>query len=78
MAYSILQAGQSTKNKATGSLKSLSDMEQNRDMTNENLDQQQKSSQMSGAASGAMIGTQIMPGWGTAIGAAVGFVAGSL
>ena len=78
MAYSIMQAGQSTKNKATGSLKSLSDMEQNRDMTNENLDQQQKSSQMSGAASGAMIGTQIMPGWGTAIGAAVGFVAGSL
>lgn len=78
MAYSIMQAGQSTKDKATGSLKSLSDMEQNRDMTNENLDQQQKSAQLSGAGSGAMIGTMIMPGWGTAIGAAVGFVAGSL
>ncbi len=78
MGYSIMQAGQSTKNKATGSLKTLSDMEQNREMTNDNLDQQQKSAQMSGAASGAMIGTQIMPGWGTAIGAAVGFVAGSL
>ncbi|MBH0017422.1 glycine zipper domain-containing protein [Pseudoalteromonas sp. NGC95] len=78
MSYSIMQAGQSTKNKATGSLKTLSDLEQNREMTNNNLEQQQKSAQMSGTASGAMIGTQIMPGWGTAIGAAVGFVAGSL
>ena len=78
MSYSIMQAGQSTKNKATGSLKTLSDLEQNREMTNNNLEQQQKSAQMSGTASGAMIGTQIMPGWGTAIGAVVGFVAGSL
>ena len=73
-----MQAGQSTKNKVTGSLKTLSDLEQNREMTNNNLEQQQKSAQMSGTASGAMIGTQIMPGWGTAIGAAVGYVAGSL
>ncbi|WP_206015966.1 hypothetical protein [Pseudoalteromonas sp. Z1A2] len=78
MSYSIMQAGQSTKNKATGSLKTLSDLEQNREMTNNNLDQQQKSAQLSGAGSGAMIGTQIMPGWGTAIGAVVGFAAGSL
>jgi RNA-splicing ligase RtcB len=78
MSYSIMQAGQSTKNKATESLKTLSDLEQNREMTNNNLDQQQKSAQMSGTASGAIIGTQIMPGLGTAIGAVVGFAAGSL
>ncbi|TVU80211.1 bacteriocin [Pseudoalteromonas neustonica] len=78
MSYSIMQAGQSTKGKATGSLKTLSDMEQNREMRNDQAEQQTKNSQMSGAASGAMIGTQIMPGWGTAIGAVVGFAAGSL
>ncbi|MGY8835139.1 MAG: hypothetical protein ACKVH6_00300 [Enterobacterales bacterium] len=78
MAYSILQAGQSTKDKATGSLKSLSDMEQNRDMTNENLDQQQKSAQISGTASGAMAGAMVAGPWGAAIGGAIGFVAGSL
>lgn len=78
MAYSIMQAGQSTKSKATGSLKSLSDMEQNRDMTNENLDQQQKSAQMSGAASGAMVGFTVGGPWGAAIGGAIGLVAGSL
>ena len=78
MAYSILQAGQSTKNKATGSLKTLSDMEQNRDMTNENLKQQKKSAQISGTASGAMAGAMVGGPWGAAIGGAIGLVAGSL
>ncbi len=78
MGYSIMQAGQSTKDKATGSLKTLSDMEQNREMTNDNLDQQQKSAQMSGAASGAMVGFTVGGPWGAAIGGAIGLVAGSL
>ncbi len=85
MAYSIMQAGQSTKNKALGSLKTLSDMEQNRDMTNENLDQQQKSAQISGAGTGAMVGWMagaqagsVGGPWGAAIGAAIGLAAGSL
>lgn len=78
MSYSIMQAGQSTKGKATGSLKTLSDLEQNREMRNDQAEQQQENAQMSGAASGAMIGTQAMPGWGTAIGAVIGFAAGSL
>ena len=56
MGYSIMQAGQSTKNKATGSLKTLSDMEQNRDMTNENLKQQKKSAQISATCTGVMAG----------------------
>lgn len=78
MSYSIMQSGQSTKGKATDSLKTLSDMEQKRDMTNESIKTQKKTSQMGGAASGAMIGTTIMPGWGTAIGAVIGFAAGGL
>ncbi|ANS04623.1 MULTISPECIES: glycine zipper domain-containing protein [Pseudoalteromonas] len=78
MSYSIMNAGQSTKAKSTQSLKTLSDMEQNREIANDQADQAQKNSQMSGTATGAMIGTQIMPGWGTAIGAVIGFAAGSL
>lgn len=36
-----------------------------------------KNSQLSGAATGAGIGTAILPGWGTAIGAVGGFLAAS-
>ena len=43
MAYSVLSAGASTKNQATNSLKTLSDLERNRESTNENLKQQKKS-----------------------------------
>lgn len=78
MAYSIIQAGQSTKRKATGSLKTLSDMEQSRDMTNANLEQQKKSAQVSGAGTGAMTGFMVGGPWGAAVGAAIGFAAGSL
>lgn len=85
MGYSIMQAGQSTKNKATGSLKTLSDMEQNREMTNDNLKQQKKSAQISatgtGIMAGAMAGAEIASiggPWGAAIGGAIGLVAGSL
>lgn len=85
MSYSIMQSGQSTKGKATDSLKTLSDMEQKRDMTNENLKQQKKSSQISatgtGAMAGWMVGAQagsVGGPWGAAIGAAIGLAAGSL
>ena len=33
---------------------------------------------LSGAASGAAVGTQVMPGWGTAIGAGIGMLAGGM
>lgn len=78
MSYSIMGAGQSTKEKAKGSLKTLSDMEQNREIANDQADQAQKSAQMSGTASGAMIGFSVGGPWGAAIGAGIGFVAGSL
>lgn len=75
---SLLAVGKSIKNRANTSLKSLADMENNRNMQNDNLDAQHKSNQVSGAATGAIIGTQIMPGWGTAIGAGIGLLAGSI
>ncbi|ALS32685.1 hypothetical protein PTRA_a1476 [Pseudoalteromonas translucida KMM 520] len=78
MSYSIMQSGQSTKGKATDSLKTLSDMEQKRDITNEGIKTQKKTSQMSGAASGAMVGFTVGGPWGAAIGGAIGLVAGGL
>ena len=78
MSYSLLNTGDSLKSQADGSLNTLVNMEQKREATNDQIDQTKKSNKMSGAATGAMIGTQIMPGWGTAIGAAAGFLAGSL
>jgi len=60
----------------------LSTMEQNRNATNKRLkaqhQQAQTSATLSGAASGAMIGTEILPGWGTAIGAVAGAAFGYL
>jgi len=40
------------------------------------VDTQKTSGAMAGAAGGAALGSQIMPGWGTAIGAVVGGIAG--
>ncbi|NRA62489.1 MAG: bacteriocin [Psychrobium sp.] len=77
MSYSIMDMGNSTKKQAKQSLDTLSKLEQNREQINAQNKQKKKGNQLSGMASGAMIGTQIMPGWGTAIGAAVGFLAGS-
>jgi uncharacterized membrane protein len=78
MSYSIMDMGNSTKSQSKQSLTTLADLEQSREITNNQIDSQKKSSQMTGAASGAIIGTQVLPGWGTAIGAGIGLLAGSL
>lgn len=73
-----MDMGKSTKSQSKQSLNTLADMEQNREITNNQIDSQKKGSQMSGTATGAIIGTQILPGWGTAIGGAIGLLGGSL
>jgi hypothetical protein len=78
MSYSIMDMGQSTKSQATGSLNTLADMEQNREIANDQIDAQKKQAQMSGVASGAMIGFSVGGPVGAAIGGSVGFLAGSL
>lgn len=78
MSYSIMDIGRSTKSQATNSLATLADMEQNREIANDQIDAQKKGSQMSGTASGAMIGMSVGGPMGAAIGGAVGFLAGSL
>lgn len=82
MSYSILDMGNSTKGQSQKSLKTLADMEQNREITNDQIASQKKGNQMSGAATGAMMG-YVMAGsaggpMGMAIGAGIGLLAGSL
>lgn len=61
---------------ATDALDSAAGMKAQRDAAGKQMDAQQKSNQLGGAAAGAAIGTQILPGLGTAAGAAVGFFLG--
>lgn len=78
MSYSIMSMGQSTKAQSKQSLNTLADMEQKREITNDQIDSQKKSSQMSGTASGAMVGFMVGGPLGAGIGAGIGLLAGSL
>lgn len=78
MAYGLLNAGQATKNQAMTGLKQNAEEEQKRNMMNEQMKQGERTQSASMAGTGAAIGTYIMPGWGTAIGAAAGYVFGEL
>lgn len=70
--------GMEQQKQATDALGKAADDEQRRIIENRRQEQQRKTTNAStGAAAGAMIGTQIMPGWGTAIGAVVGGLAGN-
>lgn len=78
MSYSIMDMGRSTKSQATNSLNTLADMEQNREIANDQIDAQKKQAQMSGVASGAMVGFTVGGPVGAGIGAGIGLLAGSL
>lgn len=54
------------------------EMKQRQEMQKEQQEAAQKQGQMSAVGTGAMIGTQIMPGWGTVIGAAIGYLGSEL
>ncbi|WP_239480292.1 YMGG-like glycine zipper-containing protein [Parashewanella hymeniacidonis] len=78
MSYSIMSMGASTKNQAQQSLKTLSDLEANREAQNKNIKQQKKQSTLGGVGTGAMIGAQFGGPWGAVIGGVIGGIAGSL
>ncbi len=78
MSYSIMDIGRSTKAQSKQSLKTLADMEQNREIANDQIDSQKKQSQMSGVATGATMGFMIGGPVGAGIGGAIGLLGGSL
>lgn len=74
----LLGIGQAQQDSAMQGLGRSAILETNRENSNQQLKSQARQQTASMAASGAMIGTMIMPGWGTAIGAGIGFIAGEL
>ena len=81
MSYGLLGLKSQMEGEALQGLKELDQQQQQNKMFKDQADQAQKqqrqSSQIGMTTAGAMAGTYVMPGIGTAVGAAVGFIAGS-
>ncbi|HAT8545916.1 TPA: bacteriocin [Vibrio vulnificus] len=78
MSYSLLSLGADTRKRALAGLKESAAREEERDQVNKNIEQAEKQQTLSAVGTGAAIGTYVMPGWGTAIGAGVGYIVGEL
>lgn len=74
----ILQSAQAYNQQALQAGTAASEIAERRYEANKELKSARRQSQLSGAASGAMVGNSIVPGWGAVIGAGVGLLAGSL
>ena len=66
------------KSEAIQGIAQAESAEQQRKQTNEQIKTAEKAGTLGAVGAGAAVGTQIMPGWGTLIGAGVGFLADSL
>lgn len=78
MGYGLLDIGAQTRQQGMMGLRDAANREQEVEMANQNLKTAKKQQTMSAIGAGAGIGTMVMPGIGTAIGAGVGFLADSL
>lgn len=78
MGYGILDIGGQTRKDALGGLRDSANREMEREAANKSLKAAKKQATMSAVGTGAAVGTMVMPGIGTAIGAGVGFLASSL
>ncbi|MEH8118764.1 bacteriocin [Aeromonas allosaccharophila] len=78
MGYGLLDIGAQTRQQGMVGLRDAANREQEVEMANQSLKTAKKQQTMSAIGAGAGIGTMVMPGIGTAIGAGVGFLADSL
>ncbi|PSU23808.1 bacteriocin [Photobacterium kishitanii] len=78
MSYSILSLGNDTRKQAMSGLRSAADREEHLESTNKQLKTAKRTQTMGAIGTGAAIGTSIMPGIGTAIGAVGGLIIGEL
>ncbi|BBU05023.1 bacteriocin [Aeromonas veronii] len=78
MGYGLLDIGAQTRQQGMMGLRDAANREQEVEMANKNLKTARKGQTLSSVGAGAGIGTMVMPGIGTAIGAGVGFLADSL
>ena len=75
MAWSLMQAGQQTKQNAMSSMATLANEEQKREIANENLEQQHKQGIAAGVGSGAALGASVGGPWGAVAGGVIGGLA---
>ena len=78
MGYGLLDIGAQTRQQGMMGLRDAATREQEVEMANQSLKTAKKQQTMSAIGAGAGIGTMVVPGIGTAIGAGVGFLADSL
>lgn len=78
MGYGILDIGAQTRQQGMVGLRDAANREGEMEAANKSLKSARKAQTMSSVGTGAVVGTMIMPGIGTAIGAGVGFLADSL
>jgi uncharacterized membrane protein len=78
MGYGILDVGAQTRQQGMAGLRDAANREGEIEAANKGLKSARKARTMSGVGTGAAVGTMVMPGIGTAIGAGVGFLADSL
>ena len=72
--FGLTDARRSLDSQARMGLQQAAQREQQIDLANDQLAQQDKAGRISSVATGAGIGTAIMPGVGTAIGAGIGLL----
>ncbi|HHO0758352.1 bacteriocin [Aeromonas veronii] len=78
MGYGLLDIGAQTRQQGMAGLRDAANREQEVEMANQSLKTAKKQQTMSAIGAGAGVGTMVMPGLGTAIGAGIGFLADSL
>ena len=78
MGYGLIDVGANTRQQAMAGMEANAERETARENANKQLKSAEKSQTMSAVGTGAGVGTMIMPGWGTAIGAAAGWLASEL
>ena len=78
MGYGILDIGAQTRQQGMAGLRDAASREQEVETANKSLKSARKTQAMSSIGTGAAVGTMVMPGLGTAIGAGIGFLADSL
>lgn len=78
MGYGLLDIGAQTRQQGMMGLRDAANREQEVEMANQSLKAAKKQQTMSAIGAGAGVGTMVMPGLGTAIGAGIGFLADSL
>ena len=75
MSWSLMQAGQRTKQNAMSSMATLAGEEQKRNVANENIEQAHKQGIAAGVGSGAAIGAQVGGVYGAVAGGVIGGLA---